>query len=605
MLWTNEEAASNDALRRGGEALPATFDETFDAAWRDGLLFSSGISQSNARIAALDNYVDEVRRTSGQDISAAIGSDLQFPQLRMEAAQNAVSKLKQDRPGLQIPELTDDELDRRAASIAGLSHEAFAEMSGREKTLGGKLGMLAGGLLAGAGDPINLIAAPVAPAAQLGIVGTAALWGGFGAGSQAVNEIANAQFREMATPGYAASGAPVANIAEAAAGGAVLGGLFKGLGAVWSRMKTGEWPRSVRDAGNIVESEANVQGSNVLPGVEGEAVHREAIGKTIDDIVAGRPIEVPENVTRIADTQGRIMDARDAATSPALQLEEPSQTTGSLQEVAKTNGFNTEREFWHGTTLGKFTKFRESTLDNDVLGPASYLSTKAGAEFYGPGRGGDLLGPFWVRGEIANPDTPVLYALSGFMAGKMAPAINAIGRLKIELTDLRLREPWGKDLTPAQYAGEFWKRRGFAGYDSGAGLEVAVYDPENIRAGFSIEHEATPTIAVPPASAPGPDLGGPVAGPARLAVEPAAAAGQLTPAAMQQTLADPAHSTGLMADLERMRDTGGKPQMIPIGTDAAGEPQYQLLDAAIQEAKDYENAASQIESCINPLAGSN
>ena len=150
------------------------------------------------------------------------------------------------------------------------------------------------------------------------------------------------------------------------------------------------------------------------------------------------------------------------------------------------------------------------------------------------------------------------------------------------------REPWGKDLSPQQYANEFWKRRGFAGYDSGAGLQVAVYDPKNIRAGFSIEEKASTTPNVQHAAAP--------------TLLPRAVAEQLTPEAMRQTLADPAHATGMMADLERMRDTGSKPQMVAIGTDATGEPQYQLLDAAIQEAKDYENAASQLESCINPPA---
>jgi hypothetical protein len=594
MLWQSNTPLSPQPNE--GTQLPATFGDTFDASWRDGLLFSSGMSQNNARAAALDNYVDEVRKTSGQDIGASVGSDLQFPQLRVDAARTAVAKLKQDRPGLQIPDLTDDELDRRAASIAGLSHEAFAEMSGREKTFGGKLGMLAGGLLAGAGDPLNLIFAPV-PEAKLGIVATAALWAGLGTESAAINELVNAQFRERAVPGYIASGAPAANIAAAAAGGAVLGGLFKSVGAVWSRMKTGEWPRSVRDAGNIVESEANVQESNVLPGVEGEAAHHQALSKTIDDIVAGRPIEVQENVTSAANRQYQIMDVRDANMAPPIPaIEKPNQSVTSLEESARAEGFNTEKEFWHGTTLGKFTEFRESKLDNDVLGPASYLSTKAGAEFYGSGRGGDVLGPWWVRGEIARPETLVPYALEGIMAGKMVPAINALGRMKIEL-ETGIRELWGKDLTPQQYANEFWKRRGFAGYDSGAGLEVAVYDPKNIRAGFTIEPApSAERLAVPEPA------GGTISAPARELISPRAVADQLIPEAIQQTLADPAHATGLMADLERIRDTGTKPQMVAIGTDAANEPQYQLLDVALQEIKDYENAASQIESCINPPA---
>lgn len=156
----------------------------------------------------------------------------------------------------------------------------------------------------------------------------------------------------------------------------------------------------------------------------------------------------------------------------------------SLKQDARAAGFDTSVEYWHGTTRGRFTTFKESTLDTDVLGPAVYLSRgKAGAEFYGPGRGGDLLGPFYVRGNIVQPDTPVPWDIGGT---KMVPAINVMGKLRGQLADGFLpREPWGVDLTPAAYAREFWKRRGVDGYDSGAGLEVVIYNPDNIRAGFA------------------------------------------------------------------------------------------------------------------------
>lgn len=193
------------------------------------------------------------------------------------------------------------------------------------------------------------------------------------------------------------------------------------------------------------------------------------------DIATEKPAEAPSTKAPLP-------------TYPPNQASEPGAEgkPKTLEEQAKAEGFDTSKEFWHGTTLGKFTKFREPTVEDDVLGPASYLSTKSGANFYGPGRGGNLLGPFWTKGKIATPDTMVPYVLSGPQAGKMAPAINALMRLKFELEPGH-RELWGKDLTNAQYAREFWKRRGVSGYDSGAGLEVAVYDPENIRAGFSID----------------------------------------------------------------------------------------------------------------------
>jgi N12 class adenine-specific DNA methylase len=169
--------------------------------------------------------------------------------------------------------------------------------------------------------------------------------------------------------------------------------------------------------------------------------------------------------------------------------DQPAAQTTDLALKARADGFNTSREFWHGTTYGKFTEFKQSKLDDDVLGPAAYLSTKGGAEFYGPGRGGDLLGPFWVRGKIVTPEAMVPWDPDA-SPGKMAPALNVMGKLRLALNNDRFREPWGKDLTAQQYAAEFWKRRGVAGYDSGGGLEVAIYDTANIRAGFTLDQPA-------------------------------------------------------------------------------------------------------------------
>jgi hypothetical protein len=98
-------------------------------------------------------------------------------------------------------------------------------------------------------------------------------------------------------------GEPARNVLGAAAFGGAAGGFFKGLGMAWGRAKTGVWPRSIRDAGNVVESEAQVAQSNVLPGLEGEVAHRDALAKTIDDVVAGRKVEVPPRTPRTRRTR--------------------------------------------------------------------------------------------------------------------------------------------------------------------------------------------------------------------------------------------------------------------------------------------------------------
>lgn len=177
-----------------------------------------------------------------------------------------------------------------------------------------------------------------------------------------------------------------------------------------------------------------------------------------------------------------------------------TQEEAGAREVAgpAVKGFDTSKEFWHGTTSGPFTKFKESTADDDVLGPAIYLSRKReGAKFYGEGRDGITLGPFFVRGNIVNPDTEVPWIINpdGTIKSK-APAANVLGWLKGQLATGR-REAWGDGMSPTEYTREFWKRRGVDGYNSGAGFEVAIYDPNNIKAGFDVGADGKPQLIIP------------------------------------------------------------------------------------------------------------
>jgi hypothetical protein len=307
-LWQNNEGVSAKIGPAEGTDLPATFGDTFDAAWHEGQLFSGSIARGNAQMAGLDSYIDDVNKASGQDIRRDVYGRLDM----MNAANEAVAKIRKTQPDLQVPDLTDDELNRRAVAASSEAHQAATDMAGREKTLGGKIGGVLGGLASGTVDPVNLVGLAVAPEAELGVLGTAAAWGGYGAASQAVNEVMSAGFRNQVEPGYTASDQPGMNVVEGAVGGAVLGGLFKGLGNTWTRMKTGEWPRSVRDAGNIVESEANIQQSNVLPGVEGEAAHRTALQDSIDQIVSGKPVDTGDSL------QGSVLASYNRRLDPAL-----------------------------------------------------------------------------------------------------------------------------------------------------------------------------------------------------------------------------------------------------------------------------------------------
>lgn len=485
-LWQQNTGVAAQPQPTEGHDLPAGFGDTFDAAWHEGQLFSSSVSGFNARNAALNDYVSDIQRRTGKqlELNPEGGADL-WAQANQQAAD---LKAK----GFDVEPLADEEIDRRTAAIAGQARQDYQAMAGREKTFGGKLGMLAGGLASGTVDPLNLVGLAVAPEAELGVLGTAALFGGLGAGSQVGNEIINFDFRKGVVPGYSARDA-AGNVVESAVGGAALGGLFKGMGAIWQRMKTGEWGRSVRDAGNIVESEANVQASNPFAGPEGEAAHIEALSKAIEDVLRGRPVGVE---TPPVDT------AIDAAM---------------------------ERR---GTAAAVAEEARAARVPTDEL-------------------------PFEATAKEAVAEQ---------QAASLADQIKFLGVPEDEAAGLASRILASKSDDEAR-----------------AILNETMARPQTIA-------ETVPSVSA-------------VAKAERAAQAeplPRAAADQLTPEAMGQAFADPNHDVALMTDLERIRDTGAGPQMIPVGVDEKGEPQFKLLDAAIQDAKNDQEAALQIESCINP-----
>lgn len=279
--------------------LPATFGDAFQAAWDENRMFGQSVSSQNAHVSALDDYLNDVQRRTGEPFSdlPADEASLSSPASLLPMINDRVAKLNAANPDLKLDPLTEEGLDQRAIAKSREARAGLADMSQREKTAGGSVGQFLGGAAGTATDPINLAVAPLAAPEGLGLLATAMAWAGIAGGTQAAIEATGAPYRDMVAPGYSQSGEPARNILGAAAGGAVLGGTLKGLGMAWTRAKTGEWPRSIRDAGNVTESEANVANSNVLPGLEGEVAHREALAKSIDDVVAGRKVDVPDAVT--------------------------------------------------------------------------------------------------------------------------------------------------------------------------------------------------------------------------------------------------------------------------------------------------------------------
>ena len=290
-LFQNEQAEAVRYAARTSEAnLPAGFGDTFGAAWSHATLFSQSIANRTAKRQSIADYADELfEKTQDPRLHpAVVGGD-------MEGLNKTISAISAET-GQDLKPLTDDELNARAIRKSRDARDAYRVMSERERISGGSFGSFLGDAAGQMIDPINLVTLPLAAPASLGIIKTAAAWGGIGVGTQAAIEAVGTPYRSQVDPTYSGSTEQLGNLAGAAVAPAILGGGIKAAANTWVRIKTGSWPQHIRDAGNVVESEAQIAGSNPFKGTEGEIAHRTALQKAIDDMIAGRPVEVDDIV---------------------------------------------------------------------------------------------------------------------------------------------------------------------------------------------------------------------------------------------------------------------------------------------------------------------
>lgn len=320
LFASNIDDAVNYAARTSGAELPSTFSDNFNDAWNKGYLVNQSISGEIRKTAARSQMVDDAIAKTGDQSFQQSGEGGGFD---TEAFNAKVAQHKAAKPDIELSPISDEAVQARADEIGVRQLADSAHMAGRERTTGGAIGSFLGTAAGALSDPVNLIAFPLAAPESLGVLGTALAWGAIGGGSQVAIEALNAPAMERIQPGYSTSGQPVTNVLESALGGAVLGGGLKGLSSAWQRVKTGEWPRSIRDAGNVVESEAQIASTNPMPGVDGEAAHRTALNKAIDDIANNRPVDVegivtPEQLAALDDRAAPVLAAKDAAQEAQL-----------------------------------------------------------------------------------------------------------------------------------------------------------------------------------------------------------------------------------------------------------------------------------------------
>lgn len=329
MFQRDEQASLAFARQHLAQDLPATFSESFDAAWRAGLEFGNSDARSRARIEGVEDFIDDVRKKTGVLlVNPALGGGA----AALEQMNAQLVQLSVKHPDLGLHALTEEDIDQLGEARSRGARAAAQRMAGREQTWGSVAGSALGSLASGGVDPVNLVAVPLAAPASLGILGTALATAGITAGTQLGIEAATATYKERVEPGYAESGEAGQNVVGAAVAGGVLGGGAKALGALWTRVQTGAWPRSIRDAGNIVASEAQIADTNILPGVEGEVAHRTALQASIDALVSGRPIDVSDSVT------SSLLRGYEARLAPVLEARAKAIAAGESAAAIQREG---------------------------------------------------------------------------------------------------------------------------------------------------------------------------------------------------------------------------------------------------------------------------
>ena len=651
-LWQRDaETAVADAARSSAPRLPIGFEEAFGAAWDYAEFFSQSTAGHHARQAVLSDIVSDIHRRTGVDLSgeSLVGSPEAGMFLDADSLNRAIAARKAKDPAFAADPIPDAEIDQRTLAKSREAVRDFAAVQQAEKTAGGRLGSFLGGLAGGAADPVNVLALPVAAPESLGLLGTALAWGAIGAGTQAVSEAVGAPFRERVQPGYLESGRPFANILETGLFAAGTAGILKGAANVWERVATGQWPRSVRDAGNVVASEDNLARTNVLHGAAGEVAHREALTKTIDDVLAGRAVDVDDIFARsrtliarlesetgmslpIFDRRAIELLSEDAALGNrsgllASQLEAlPQGVQASADRLARVREVERQMAAATGEERRALTRRRDELLADTtperLAMEARPIELRRAAEAE---RDAIAARRQEIASELAQrqadklvPNQPLLGQRMVVRNGSLFDAYQTrIDALVDEARSVAREVEQGR-AERAAAATERAPELPFAPTAADARAETHLgtiadgVQQLSAMAGRTMPREEAERVAKLVADAKSDtqayrilsevsqrphtvaDLLPTV--PRETPTEPLRL---IEPAETAQALASPEHQAALRSDIDRARAMGDV--KVPIGLDERGEPIFRSVDAAVAEVDAYKKAAEQIQACVNPV----
>lgn len=636
-LW-QDDADRAAATPQPGEAqdVPAGFGEKFAGEWAHNGMVTGALANENTRNAAVGSFIDQIRQAGGGDAfdsayAARVGNgDVNLTSGdALDVANGVVAQLRQKSPSLALQPITDDELNRRALGLQQGAQATYGDLQARGSTFAGALGGFLGGLSASAAEPQNIAALAIPIGGELGLLRSVLMGAGIGAGSQAVSEALNPNRAQVEGPAYS----PLGEIAQAGVAGGAVGGIAHGLGALWTRVKTGAWPTSVRDAGNLVESEANIANTNILPGADGEAAHRDALGQSIDQILNGKPVNV--DIARASQAlMARLQSERPFAV-PVVNMGEVARTSeeAGLQErgaaIADQLAVLPAGDQNAAETLARVRQIESDTAQapsfearralsnrrDELLADTTPEQLQAAAAPIEQRRAleaeqssiNDRLGE--IAAERAKLTPPTGDAAQPFNLGQtsgVAPTLFDIHQGRID--NLMEMRSGGPDMRPSLESGV--KALGDL-----TGADMPAEDVKDIAsrvAAAKSDGEArailNETVARPrtiretlPARSQGAGDVNPAA--SRMpSVPDRSFADSVEPEA---TLADARNDRAMQAEAERQLDRLAAEKgdiQIPVGADERGEPIYRSMADILDEAKADRDAAAQLEACMSPMS---
>lgn len=325
------DGAIQTASQRPFEGVDPGFIERLKADYSATVGAKNVDAREATRADIQREYIRNFYQVTGQRLPNWMGGPgVNADPAREAIARKQVEQWKMENPGVDLPDLpTQDEVEQEWIKRGKAALQQSEKLSNRTTSSLSSVGGFLGSIVGSVTDPINMLTAPFGASASTGLLRTALVEGAIGAGSDAVGQAVNLPSRQQADPNYGV-GSALEDIASAGAGGAALGAGFKTLAGIWHRARTGEWPSHVRDVANVVTREAAVPDSRFEKSMPGDNAHRAALQKSLDDIINGRPVELPQEVFvqqnvrpgRVYDADGRsvgvkyeVVDASDIITS--------------------------------------------------------------------------------------------------------------------------------------------------------------------------------------------------------------------------------------------------------------------------------------------------